>query len=68
VVNAKLTGGVTVDPTPYFETTLEILKAANGATNTFWQLAYDLQNKTCSIAASINKQNIAAQQANLVVA
>ncbi|KAL5413036.1 hypothetical protein PMIN03_003963 [Paraphaeosphaeria minitans] len=68
VANAKLTGDISLNPKPNIITTFELVKAAGGASATLWQLAYDLENKVCSVATSINQQNIAAQQANLAAA
>ncbi|KAK7188556.1 hypothetical protein DPSP01_005521 [Paraphaeosphaeria sporulosa] len=68
VANAKLTGDISVNPTPNIPTTFDLVKSVGGASATLWQLAYDLENKVCSIATSINQQNIAAQQSNLAVA
>lgn len=68
MANANLTGDISVDPTPNIRTTFELIKTVGGASATLWQLAYDLENKVCTIATSINQQNIAAQQVNLVAA
>jgi hypothetical protein len=63
-----LTGDFTVDPSPVITITLDIVQAAGAASASLWQLAYDLENKTCSIVTSINQQNFANQEANLIAA
>ncbi|KAF2440404.1 hypothetical protein P171DRAFT_499724 [Karstenula rhodostoma CBS 690.94] len=66
VANAKITGNVSANPN--ILATFDLIKAAGGASATLWQLAYDLESKVCSVATSINQQNLATQQANLVAA
>ncbi|KAJ4357398.1 uncharacterized protein N0V89_001973 [Didymosphaeria variabile] len=66
--NAKLTGNVSVNPPDNLVPVLDVVKAVNAAQGTFWQLATDLEKKVCSVATSINQQNFAVQQANLIAA
>ncbi|KAL5399166.1 hypothetical protein PMIN03_012703 [Paraphaeosphaeria minitans] len=68
VAKSKITGDISINPTPNILTTFDLVKAAGGASATLGQLAYDLETKVCSVATSINQQNLAAQQANLVAA
>ncbi|KAJ4302835.1 hypothetical protein N0V90_001726 [Kalmusia sp. IMI 367209] len=45
---------------------IDVARAIQNATNTFWQTTADVEMKVCSVVLSINQQNIATQQANLV--
>lgn len=60
--NAAFNGSAGANIAP----TLDLSKAIGGAVSTFWQTAFDIEKKVCTIAFTVNPITLAKAQAALI--